>query len=317
MNKKCKRRAFFVYVAVSLLYVVVTFRVPEKLSMNSFAEEQNAPSKGSIIPLPSINSVKDLLPSEGAPSCTPMSRTPAETAEHVKTTDGPSAPVSSPRLSGSAGNFQSGIEPSLLISVPVISFALNEGWLEKDSLILIKKDAYNNVSWRKPAEILKDHDEDGIVNILKTIGQKRVLEFLKREGIVPGSELSAENLFLGKGYGVGQERLIALYTKYVPKGWDEIFPFTAGGVSIAKGETGFRLTKGKETAREMKQIPDREWMMPNLANLPLRMAVEKVSAYSSHVKVYGSGRVMAQSPRPFERMKGEGECVITGKTAAE
>jgi hypothetical protein len=317
MNKKSKRRAFFVFVAVSLLYVAVTFRLPEKFSMNSFANEQNAPSKGTIIPLPSISSVKDLLPSEGAPSCPPVSRTPVETAEHGKTPDGPSAPVSLPHPSTVAGSSQSGIEPSLLLSIPIISFALSEGWLDRDGLILTKKDAYNNVSWRKPVEILALHDEDGIVNILKTIGQKRMLEFLGKEGIVPSNDLSAESLFLGKGYGVGQDRLVALYAKYVPKEWDSMFPFSASGVGMAKTEAGYRLTKGKDAPREPKKAIDEEWMMPNLSNLPIRTAIEKLAIHSSRVKVYGNGRVMSQSPRPFERMKGEGECVVVGKAAGE
>ena len=317
MNKKSKRRAFFVLVAVSLLYVVVVFRVPDKFTMNSFADEQSAPSRGSIIPLPSISSVKELLPSEGAPSCPPVSRTPVETAEHGKTPDGPGAADSSPRPSNVTGSFQSGIEPSLLLSIPVISFALTEGWLDRDSLILTKKDAYNNVSWRKPVEILTLHDEDGIVNILKTIGQKRMLEFLTKEGIVPPSDLDADSLFLGKGYGVGQDRLVALYAKYVPKEWDSMFPFSTRGVGMAKTETGYRLTKGREAPREIKKAADEDWMMPNLSNLPIRTAIEKLAAHSSRVKVYGSGRVMSQSPRPFERMKGEGECVIVGRAAGE
>ena len=104
----------------------------------------------------------------------------------------PSANAQSPDAQSVAGG-KSGIEPSLLISIPIVCYAIRAGWMEKESLIFGKKDAYNNVGWRKPIEILKDHDEQGIRNILNTIGEKRILEFMKKEGFGLKAGLSAED----------------------------------------------------------------------------------------------------------------------------
>ena len=40
MNKKSKRRAFFVYAVICLLYVLVGFGLPEKMSMTRISDEQ-------------------------------------------------------------------------------------------------------------------------------------------------------------------------------------------------------------------------------------------------------------------------------------
>ncbi len=58
-------------------------------------------------------------------------------------------------------------------------------------------------------------------------------------------------------------------------------------------------------------------MMPNLASLPIRTAIDKLSVHTARIKVYGSGYVTDQSPRPFERLKGEQECIIQGRAENE
>jgi hypothetical protein len=319
MNKKSKTRASFVFTIICLLYVVVTFRINDKLSMTRASSEQIAPIKGNILPLPSINSVKSLLPSEGARSCTTVSEVPqARVDKEPSTPVAPTAAVPQIHSAVSSGGFQCGIEPSLLIAVPVISYAIGHKWLEPDSLILAKKDAYNNVSWRKPIDILKDRDEEGLVNILNTIGQKRVVEFLKSEGIDPGNGLSTEDIVLGRGYKLEQSKLIALYDKHVGNRWDDMFPFNTKTAGIVKNAGGFKISKSNDTSSDLKQVAvEKEWSMPNVTNLPLRLAVEKVAAYTSRIKVYGSGRVVNQSPNPFERLKGEKECVIQGRIPAQ
>ena len=55
MNKKSKKRAFLVFALMCLLYVSVTFRFPEKMSMRRISEEQTAPSKGMILPVPDMD----------------------------------------------------------------------------------------------------------------------------------------------------------------------------------------------------------------------------------------------------------------------
>jgi len=317
MNKKSKKRAFFVYVIICLLYVFVGLRLPEKMSIARISGGEQTPSKGTILPLPNSNAVEHIFPPQGAPSCTSVPQAVADVAEDAQApgatiATAPSAGAQSPDAL-SAVVAPSGIEPSLLISIPVVCYAFKEGWVEKESLIFGKKDAYNNVRWRKPVEILKDHDEEGIRNILNTIGQKRVLEFMRREGIGLKGSLSPEDVMLGKGYTVQKEKLIALFERYASGLDDDFFPFSAGEFAIEKGSSGFRLTRAKPTGKDPAGTAEEEWMMPNLANFPIRSAVEKLSAHTSHIRIVGGGQVMCQTPRAFERLKGEQECVLQGR----
>jgi len=317
MNKKSKKRAFFVYLIICLLYVFVGLRLPEKMSMARISGEQQTPSRSTILPPPHSNAVEHTFPPQGAPSCTSVPQAVADVAEDAQgpgaiSSLAPSAGAQSPDAL-SAVVSPSGIEPSLLISIPVVCHAFKEGWVEKESLIFGKKDAYNNVCWRKPIEILKDHDEEGIRNILNTIGQKKVLEFMKREGIRLKDGLSPEDVMLGKGYFVQKEKLIALYERYVSDLGDEFFPFSAGRFAIEKSPSGFRLTHALATGKEPAGTADEEWMMPNLINLSMRSAIEKLSAHTSRIRIAGGGQVLAQTPRAFERLKGEQECVLQGR----
>lgn len=317
MSKKSKKRAFFVYVIISLLYVFVGLRLPEKMSMARISGEQPAPSKSTILPLPNSNAVEHTFPPQGAPSCASVPQAVADVAEDTQgpgaiAAQAPSAGAQSPDAL-SAIVAPSGIEPSLLISIPVVCHAFKEGWVEKESLIFGKKDAYNNVCWRKPIEILKDHDEEGIRNILNTIGQKRVLEFMRREGISLKAGLSPDDIMLGKGYTVQKEKLIGLFERYASELDDDFFPFSAGQFAIEKGSSGFLLTRAKVTYKDQAGTVEEEWMMPNLANLPMRSAIEKLSAHTSRIHIVGAGQVMGQTPRAFERLKGEQECLLQGR----
>jgi hypothetical protein len=317
MNKKSKKRAVFVYVVICLFYVIVTFRVTDKLSMARTSSQQLAPSRGTVLPLQNSSAIAQSHPPEGAPSCTPVSQDVAEEVE-AETSQKPGIEVPALRLSPSLHALQPRIEPSLLISVPLVCHAIREGWLERDGLVFVRKDVNNNVSWRKPIEIIKDRDEEGLKSILNTIGKKRLLEFMKKEGISLKEGASADDLILGKGYVMEQSRLIDLYKKYVPPGFDEVFPFELKGIGIARGGDGsFHLTRGRESTRENTRLPEPEWMMPNLAGLPLRVALERLAAHTPRIKVLGNGRVVSQSPRPFERLKGDAECVIQGRNGSE
>ena len=51
MNKKSKKRASLVFVLICLLYVSVTFRFPEKMSMGRISEEQTPPSNSMTLPV--------------------------------------------------------------------------------------------------------------------------------------------------------------------------------------------------------------------------------------------------------------------------
>lgn len=317
MNKKSKKRASLVFVLICFLYVSVTFRFPEKMSMGRISEEQTPPSNSMTLQASDTDTTdRNASPSQRALS--PFTAFPAspETDEAMMRPEVKNQPAAmKDNQSTPAG--PSGIEPSLLISIPVVCYAIKEGWIEKEGLIFGKKDAYNKVIWKKPIEILKDHDEDGVRSILTTIGQKRIVEFIRKEGLSPASELSADDIILGKGYRVDEEKLIAMYNKHVGTMCDELFPFSLRGIRIMKGKYGFEITRGKEGPKDDKKTAETEWMMPNLANLPIRLAIGKLSAHTGRIKVYGNGHVMSQSPRAFERLQGEQECVIQGRVESE
>lgn len=297
MNKKSRKRAFFVYVVICLLYLCVTFRLAEKVSMERTTDEFKNLSKGTILPVAVAEAEERMPPGEKA-ELEPVPVPPIQTDASPHSTEG-------------------SVEPSLLISIPFICHAIKEGWLEREGLIFTKKDAYNNVSWKKPVEILTDHDEEGIQNILTTIGKKRVVEFMRKEGIGAGLSLTAEELILGKGYSVDAGTLVSLYDRYVSVGYDDLFPFSLKHAGIMKTPSGFRLTKGTNVAKESRKAVEAEWLMPNLTNLPMRVAIQKLSVHTSKIKVYGTGYVMNQSPRALERLKGEWQCTIQGRSQGQ
>jgi hypothetical protein len=57
-----------------------------------------------------------------------------------------------------------------------------------------------------------------------------------------------------------------------------------------------------------------EWDMPNLLHLPMRTAVERLSPHTGRIRVMGSGDVVEQHPRSTERVRGEAECILYGRT---
>jgi hypothetical protein len=87
-------------------------------------------------------------------------------------------------------------------------------------------------------------------------------------------------------------------------------------MAIIKTKKGFEFSQAKEsyrTDREKMEVP--EWTMPNVINLSVRAAVEKLALHTSKIKVYGNGNVVEQNPKAFERTRGETECIIYGRTA--
>jgi len=87
-------------------------------------------------------------------------------------------------------------------------------------------------------------------------------------------------------------------------------------MAIVKTSKGFEFSQAKEVYRtDQEKTESPEWTMPNVTNLSMRAAVEKLALYTSKIKVYGNGNVVEQSPRAFERTRGETECIIYGRTA--
>lgn len=277
MNKKANRRALFICLFVCFLYGALIFKLPERVSARRIVDTpQTKPNTMSIsLPEASLGSIN--------------TTNKEQTNEKV-------------------------MEPSFLVSVPIVCAAIKDRRLEKEGLIFIKKSGYNTANCKKPLDILKDKDEEGLKSILKIIGTQYPYGLLKREGISYSKELSAEDIMLGRGFVINKNKLLSLYSTYVTDECSSLIPYYDKGIAIQQGKGGLKMTAGNTALTKMSGKETPEWIMPNLINLSLRTAIEKITVHTPHVKVYGSGYVVEQHPRPFERIKGEPECVIYGRT---
>jgi hypothetical protein len=294
MNKKANRRAFFVCVLMCLMYLSVAAKLPEKVSFKRvFNVQKKVPANNMTI---YAGKIKDRATTEIQPAIV--------TQKAVQTNH---------KHVGGVVPDDAHIEPSFFMSVPLVCLAIKAKLLEKDGLISAGKSSYNVASWKKPLDILYDRDEEGLRNISKTIDVKQVLFLLKREGITLEQGLTAEEVMLGKGYLVEKKKLLSLYNNSVPAEYDRLFPFVIEGTGIVRrgGLVEFIAMKDDMKRKSVKEVPD--WQMPNLLNLPMRVALEKLAAHTTKVKIYGSGTVSEQFPRPFERTTGERECIIYGR----
>jgi hypothetical protein len=206
------------------------------------------------------------------------------------------------------------IEPTLFVAIPIVSSAIQDGLIEKEGLILIKKANNAKADFKKPFEILTDKDEEGLVSIAEFIGKKQLLHLLKKEGISIQDDLELKNIVLGKGYTIEKKTLIAFFDKYVADEYNSLFPFVYNNMEITKNAKGFEMAENHERAKVQNPAVDTEWIMPNLANLPMKAALEKLALKTSRVKIYGSGIVTDQNPKAFEKVKGESQCAIYGRS---
>jgi hypothetical protein len=309
MNKRANRRAFFICAVICLMYISVILEFPEKIRFQRVSDGQKmAPQSMNIsIPKQAPEEHKDATGAAGAPA-------KAVAAPHEQKEPLVTPPAKPPEAAAPVSHDGNVIEPSILISLPLVSFAIKERLVERDGLIFVKKDGYNEGSWKKPLDILKDKDVDGLKNISRNIGKKHSLEFLKKEGITTRKDLTVEDIILGKGYTVEKEKLIALYKTFVPDDYAGLFPFVYKGIGVFKGKNGFEIVKARDDAKVLHAKEESEWMMPNLVNLSMKDALEKLTLHTTKVKVYGSGYVTEQWPKAFERMKTEAECTIQGRT---
>jgi len=301
MKKKANKRAFFVCVVICLLYASVAAKIPDKLSVKRISEGQNSGSK-SMSMVSQGNAHKTIIEEV------------KEAEEVVSVKTHVTAHSISQKTEQHLIPDENQIEPSLFISVPLVCFALKGGLIEKDGLIPGSRDSNSNITWKKPLDILKDKDEEGLKNLSKAIGTKHMLNFLKKEDIVLNEKLSGEDIVLGKGYFVEKKKLLATYNNHVTEAYSRLFPFVVSGTGIAKHNGNYTFVRMKTEPRGHYAKDEQEWLMPNLINLPSKLALEKLIVYTSKVKIMGSGNITEQSPRPFERVRGEAECVIYGRT---
>ena len=325
MNKKAKKRAFFICVAIFVMYVMVGLGFTEKLSMKRIAaSEEIMPSSISMsIPKAAPRSEVE-QPAPAAPVDAPEEARVASPSPEVPApkvvVDAP--PPKSPAPKAAALEFPTGslrgeptMEPSLFIAVPIVLYAIKEGLIEKEGLILTRKEGYNNSSWKKPLDILKDKDQEGLKSVSKTIGKKQIYGFLRKEGITHIQDDGTDDVILGKGYGVEKKKLLGLYDKYVSADHQKLFPFYVDGMGVVKGKSGFEFVRAAGASKDRQDREGAEWMMPNLSNLTIRDAIEKLSTRTAKIKVHGSGNVTDQEPKPFQRVSGETECTIYGRVS--
>jgi hypothetical protein len=310
MNKKANRRAFFVCLFIGLMYASVAFRLPEKMNIARVSSGEKIMPSSVVGSIPKANSEISLpeVPVSIFKNQPVESETP-KAASHQPEPQQPSA-VQRVKLDDKT------IEPSLFIALPLVAYAIKEGLIERDGLIFIQKEGYNTVNCKKPIDILRDKDEQGLKAIARLIGKRPSLDFLKREGIVLNQDLDSEKIIFGIGYSMEKEKLLSLYSKYASEDFQCLFPFAMHGVSVVKTKQGFEFSRVREgQGIDRAKAEDQEWTVPNLINLSVRAAIEKLASHTSKIKVYGNGNVVEQSPRAFERTRGETECTIYGRTA--
>jgi len=312
MNKKANRRAFFVCMFICLMYVSIIMNVPEKMCFRRVSNDQkNAPAN--------MNMYMQENTRQEIPKIVPVSTVQAEQPIQTVQPERLKQPVQAelPAINKRISNPTAGgdcIEPSLFMSLPLVCFAIKERLIEKDGLIPAGKGSNNIVTWKKPVDILNDKDEEGLKNISKIIGAKHILVFLKQGGITLKEGLSAEEIMLGKGYVLEKKKLLSLYNNIVTDKDNNLFPFTVNGIGIVRHNGNFELTAMRDKTKKQHSAENEGWLMPNLMNLPIRSALDKLAIHTTKIKIYGSGVVAEQSPKPFERTAGETECIIYGKT---
>ncbi len=302
MNKATNRRALAVFLVICLLYISVAFRIPERLSMKRITVKSPGPAQGLSLKVP-------LEPSRAEARTDEI----AERKE-ATTADMPKASVSaSPAIAGKGSSL---VEPGFFVSVPIVCHAIKEGWVERETLIFSRKDGQNNI-WLKPLDILRQQDESGVRHLVSIIGKNRVKEFLRREGVDIREDLSPEEMILGRGYAIEKRKLLSLYDRFVPDECGDLFPLVLSQGGVVRGRGGFQLVSSAEASRMRTDREDEEWRMPNLAGFPIKQAIDNLASHTAKIKVHGSGLVVDQYPKPFERLRHDSECVIYGRLASE
>jgi hypothetical protein len=311
MNKKAKRRAFFVCLFIGLMYMSIVLRLPEKMNIVRVWSEQNVMPSSVVGPKPKKDA-NISLPEVPAS----IFKKQLTESEQVKTSDSQTETTQLPTDQHILVVDDKSVEPNLFIALPLVAHAIKEGLLEKDGLIFLHKEGYNIGTCKKPIDILRDKDEQGLKAISKLIGKRQSLDFLKKEGIALNHDIDNERIITGIGYSIEKEKILSLYRKYLTNEFQGLFPFVIQGMAIVRTKKGFEFSRVKEIERiDREKMNEPEWTMPNVTNLSMRTAIEKLALHTSKIKVYGNGNIVEQSPKAFERTRGETECIIYGRTA--
>jgi hypothetical protein len=311
MNKKANRRAFFVCLFIGLMYASVVFRLPEKMNIARVSSGKK------VMPSSVIGSAQKINHDISLPEV-PAAIFKNQPAESLSPKAGThqTEPQQAPAAQRIVKIDDKTIEPSLFIALPLVAYAIKEGFIERDGLIFVQKEGYNTVNCKKPIDILRDKDEQGLKVIARLIGKQQSLDFLKKEGIVLNQDVDSEKIITGIGYSIEKEKILSLYNNHVSEDFQGLFPFVMHGMAVVKTKKGFEFSQAREVhGTDKARTEDKEWTMPNVINLSMRAAIEKLALHTSKIKVYGNGNIVEQSPRAFERTRGETECTIYGRTA--
>jgi len=281
MNKPAIRKALIVCALIGVMYAGIAFNVQDRFSMKRTHEAASgkAPRSLSVAaaqPDPAREARKQaLIPDNGTGS----------------------------------------IEPSFLIAVPIIAFAIREGFIEKDGMIVVQKndDEASPVYLKKPIDILRDKDKEGLKAIARIIGKRNIEIFLTRQGVkLPDKSLSVDTID-GIGYSIDRKLLVSMYNTYVGEGFAPLMPYASGGFEVSRKDNGFQI----KAVRNEKGVPNAEenavFFMPDLTGLPMKAALDRIST-KAQVKIYGSGIVVDQFPKPREKVEKETRCTLYGRT---
>ncbi|HOP84957.1 MAG TPA: PASTA domain-containing protein [Syntrophorhabdaceae bacterium] len=299
MNKKAKRRAFFICLAICLMNLSLAIKITERFNIKRISDQVHHEASGlSIVAAKTQEGKQNDLIEEKKGEIKEVQA--VEVKKSIEAKD----------IKVSLKNEDNEIEPMFFITVPIVCHMIKNKVLDRDVLI-----PSSNNTWKKPFQILKDKDREGIKNISNMIGKGVLTRFLKKEDIIYKEGLDAEALISGIGYVVSKDRLIGIFNKNVDESWYGLFPYMVDKFVIVKAEKGFEFSEAKSSGILDKRdtINDVQWIMPDLKNLPIRDAIEQLNAKTAKIKVLGSGFVIDQSPKPREIVKGDGECIIYGR----
>ncbi len=280
MNKQATRKAFIVCAFIGLMYAGIAFNVQDRISMKRTSGPPAAKAPRSL--------------SIAAPQAKP-------------------GPITQKKAL--IADSSTGIEPVFLIAVPVIAFAIRENLLEKDGMIVVQKDEgdASSVYLKKPLDILKDKDKNGLKAISRIVGKKNIEVFLIRQGVkIPDKSLSVDSI-TGIGYSIDRNLLVNMYNQYVGEGFASLMPYASGGFEVSRKNNGFQIN----AVRNEKGLENVEagpaFSMPDLSGLSMKAALDRISS-KAEVTIYGSGTVVDQSPKPRERVEKDTRCILYGRS---
>lgn len=296
MNKQAIRKAFIVCATIGIVYAGIALNVQDRFSMHRTHAEKKGPQGLNLIPLkteekitsPALGDRKDVLPG------------PDKTKERTV-----------PVITGDAMS----VEPSFLIAIPIVAYSIREEFIEKDGMIFVTKaDDPASVYLKKPLDILKDKDTQGLKTLARMIGKKNIDSFLRKEGVkLPDKSLAIDTI-AGIGYSIDKNLLLNLYRKYVGEGFDPLLPYAAAGFEISKKNGSFQLTTIKSNKFSQAAPKSSPFAMPDLAGLSMKKALDTIAPKVGSVKIHGSGTIIDQFPKPNEKVGKDTLCILYGRT---